>query len=296
MTGTIGFVGLGNMGTPMASRLVGMGELTVFDLDPRRTGTLEALGASVALSARQVADRASVVFCSLPTPRSVETALLGPDGVIEGSAVEIVVDLSTTGPQVSARVAAALRARSIGFLDAPVSGGVPGAADGTLTVITAGGDGAFEAVEPLLRRIGTNIFRVGDQPGQAQMMKLVNNMLIASCAVASFEVLVVGAKAGLDPRTMLDVINVSSGRNWVTMHKVEASILGGDFPAGFATELLLKDVSLGVTEAEALGVPLGVVNRAREFLAFAVSQGDGKRDYATIIRHLEHWAGVEVRG
>lgn len=292
---TLGFIGLGNMGMPIATHLGRGGAMPVFDRASDRVVQLAAQGACAMSSAQAVACAADVVFLSLPTPDVVEAVVLGDGGLIGGDRVRTVVDLSTTGPRVSAKVAAALAARGIGFLDAPVSGGVPGATAGTLTVMASGDQGLFRTLEPALRSFARNLFYIGPQPGQGQLMKLVNNMLIASCAVASFEVPVTGAKAGLDASTMLDVINVSSGRNWVTMEKVGASILRRNFPPGFATELLLKDVNLGLAAAEELGTAMGVVARVREFLAFAVAQGDGSADYATIIRHLEGWAGVELR-
>jgi len=124
-------------------------------------------------------------------------------------------------------------------------------------------------------------------------MKIVNNTLCAVSIVASCETLVYGAKAGLDPKTMLDVINVSSGRSFATQEKVPQCILNREFPTRFTTDLLHKDIKLCMEEAEKLGVPMTVSPAARQFLAFAISQGDGPRDYAHIIRHIEGWAGQE---
>jgi 3-hydroxyisobutyrate dehydrogenase len=124
-------------------------------------------------------------------------------------------------------------------------------------------------------------------------MKIVNNTLCAVSIVASCETLVYGAKAGLDPQTMLDVINVSSGRSFATQEKIPQCIVNREFPTRFTTDLLHKDIKLCMEEAEKLGVPMTVSPAARQFLAFAISQGDGPRDYANIIRHIEGWAGQE---
>ncbi|WP_133775255.1 NAD(P)-dependent oxidoreductase [Enterovirga rhinocerotis] len=293
---TIGFIGLGAMGSRIAARLTKTEHaLVVCDIDPERTAPLRALGATVAASPRDVATAADLVFTSLPTPAVYLDVLVGPGGVIEGGRARIVVDLSTIGASAAARAGEALAARSIKLIDAPVSGGAHGAEHGTLTIMVSGDKPAFETVRPVLAHIGPKTFYLGDKPGLAQSMKLVNNMLAAVGAVASFETLVMGHRAGLGAQEMLDVVNVSSGRNFATLEKIPRSVLSGAFPPGFSTELLLKDVTLGIAEAEKLGVPLWMTHAARDFLAFAVTQGDGPKDYAATIQHFEGWAGTELR-
>ncbi len=289
-----GLIGLGNMGASIGRHLVRASPLNVCDTDATRSALLNELGAQVFATPKAIAEQSDVVFLSLPTPEAVEEVLTGEAGVFRASPPFTIVDLSTTGPALTVRMAAISDERGIEYLDAPVSGGSTGAAAASLTIIAAGRTETFNNIKPLLATFSARQFLIGPDPGQGQMMKLVNNMLISACAVASFEVLVLGAKAGLDAERMLEVINVSSGRNWVTMEKVSGSILDRNFPPGFATELLLKDVKLGLSEAEHYGATMSVVSRVRDFLTFAVSQGDGPSDYATIIRHLEHWAGTEV--
>jgi 3-hydroxyisobutyrate dehydrogenase len=235
------------------------------------------------------------VFTSLPTPAVYLDVLIGREGLIEGDRATIVVDLSTIGTSAATAAGDALAARSISLVDAPVSGGAHGAEHGTLTVMISGDQAAYEIVRPILTHIGPKTFYLGDRPGLAQSMKLVNNMLAAVGAVASFETLVMGHRAGLGAQDMLDVVNVSSGRNFATLEKIPRSVLSGAFPLGFSTELLLKDVSLGIAEAEKLGVPLWMTHAARDFLAFAVTQGDGQKDYSATIRHFEAWAGTTLR-
>lgn len=290
----IGFIGLGNMGSRMASRLAAAGNrLIVRDLDPAAMQRLTDQGALPAESVTEVANRAQLILCSLPTPAAVDAVLTGEDGIVHGSVVKVVVDLSTTGTTKSVQMGKALAARGISLLDAPVSGGTMGAESGSLAIMASGAPSAYSMAEPLLKIIGKNIFYLGAEPGLGQTMKLVNNMLAAACMIASFEVLVMGAKAGLDAKTMLDVLNVSTGRNGATLEKIPQCILNRNFPMRFATELLYKDVKLGVEEAENLGATLWVTSAAKQFLTFAVTQGGGPLDTGRMIHHFERWANAE---
>jgi len=292
---SVGFIGLGNMGLRIAQRLLQRGhQVLAHDISAAATQAFEQSGGSVAASASAVADRADTVFCSLPTPDVVESAVLGRQGVAEGSAVKIVVDLSTTGPKRSVTLATRLAEKGIAFVEAPVSGGMTGAANGTLNIMASGPREPYAAVEPLLRDCSKNLYYLGEAPGLGQTLKLANNMLVATHALAAFEILAFGVKAGLDPKIMIEVINQSSGRSGITQDKVPNWILRGDYPLRFATELLHKDVRLGQEEAEKLDVPLWLIPQVRQFFSFAITQGDGPRDYLQTIRHYENWAGVQV--
>ncbi|HEY9279163.1 MAG TPA: NAD(P)-dependent oxidoreductase, partial [Eoetvoesiella sp.] len=213
--------------------------------------------------------------------------------IIDGTAVRIVVDLSTTGPTIATEVADQLQARNIAFLGSPVSGGTVAAEHGTLAVMPAGPEAAFKEVESILRVIGKNIFYLGPDPSLGQTMKIINNTLYAVSMIASCEALVFGVKAGLDAKAMLDVINASSGRSFATLERIPQCVLHRDFPLRFTTELLHKDVKLCIEEAERLGAPMMVSPAARQFLAFAITQGDGDKDNVFPIRHFEQWAGVQ---
>ena len=164
---------------------------------------------------------------------------------------------------------------------------------GTLAVMPAGPSYAYEEVEPLLRVLGKNIFYLGADPSLGQTLKIINNTLYATSMVASLEALVYGVKAGLDAKTMLDVINVSSGRSFATLERIPQCVLDRNFPVRFTTELLHKDVKMCIDEAEKLGAPMMVSPAARQFLAFAMTQGDGDKDNVFTIRHFEQWAGVQ---
>jgi 3-hydroxyisobutyrate dehydrogenase len=292
----IGFIGLGIMGSRMATRLLAAGHaLVVYDVSEAAIASLVEMGAKVARSAAEVASQSDVVVLSLPKPDVVEAVLTGAGGVIEGTRAKIAIDTSTTGSQVITRAAPKLAAKGMTLIDAPVSGGVAGAANGTLTVMVGGDPAAFEQVRPILEVIGKNVLHMGDKPGLGQSMKLVNNMLTAAGTLAAMEVLVAGAKAGLDPEKMLDVINSSSGRCFGTEVKIPECILPGTFPMRFSTDLLHKDVNLGIEEAEAMGARMWVVKCARDVLAYSKERGDGALDYAHIIKYFEAWVGGDVK-
>jgi 3-hydroxyisobutyrate dehydrogenase-like beta-hydroxyacid dehydrogenase len=296
MTKRLGFIGIGNMGLPMALRLIDRGiGLTVFDIREDAVHPLVTRGARAVSSPADVASEVQTVLVCLPTPDVVGEVALGPHGIAEGSAVRAYVDLSTTGLKVAELVANGLGERGISVLDAPVSGGVLGAEKGTLTVMASGPTSVFERVKPILEVIGKNVIYVGQRPGLGQMMKLVNNLLSATALVASSEAFVLGTKAGLDPDIMLKVINTSTGRNTATEDKFPKSILPRTFDYGFKTELMYKDVKLCLEQAETLGVPMWVGNAVRQLWGYAMGQGGGPRDFTTIIQYIESWAGVEVR-
>jgi 3-hydroxyisobutyrate dehydrogenase-like beta-hydroxyacid dehydrogenase len=291
----IGFIGLGNMGAPMARRLVEAGHhLTVYDTRQESIGNLTALGAVAARSPAEVADAAETVMASLPTPDIVLAVATGARGVIEGKRVRRFVDLSTTGSSMARRIFDLLKARAIVQVDAPVSGGVSGAEKGTLAVMASGPRAEVEAVEPALAVIG-KVFHIGEQPGAGQTMKLANNFLSATAMAATSEAMVMGVKAGLDPRVMLDVINSGSGRNTATETKFPKNVLPGTFDLGFTNGLMAKDVGLALAEAKALGVPMEVAEAVMRQLRRACDEIGPNQDLTTIVQPLERRVGVEVR-
>jgi len=298
MTGQmLGFVGVGRMGGPMAARLLDAGyRLCVYDVSAEAAAPLVARGAQLAASPAEVASAADIVLVSLPTPDVVrQVALGGNGGIINGSRVRLMIDLSTTGPGVAGEVAAQLAERRIGWVDAPVSGGVTGAKAGTLAVMVSCPKPALQEVEPILKVFG-RLFHTGEKPGLAQSAKLANNLLAATALAATSEVMAMGVKAGLDARVLIDIINASSGRNSATQDKFPRAVLPGTFDFGFATGLSYKDVRLCVEEAEALGVPMVVGGAVREMLAITKARFGADSDFTFIAKVLEEWAGVEIRG
>ncbi len=291
----VGFIGLGNMGGPMAGRLLDAGHtLTVFDARKPALEAFAARGAQLANSPAEVASAVDTVFLSLPTPEVVREVALGANGVVAGTKAKTVVDLSTTGPRTEAEIATALARKNIVTVDSPVSGGVAGAKKGTLAVMAAGPLSLFEELRPLLEVFGKT-FYLGDKPGLGQTMKLANNLLSATALAISSEAMVMGVKAGLDPRVMLDVINAGSGRNSATQDKFPKAILPRTFDAGFATGLMYKDVRLCLEEAQAMGVPMLVASAVRQLWFLAYSQIGPDADFTTIVQCVERWAGVEVK-
>jgi 3-hydroxyisobutyrate dehydrogenase-like beta-hydroxyacid dehydrogenase len=290
-----GFIGVGRMGGLMARRLLDQGlSLTIYDTSKPAVDALVAAGATAADTAADVCSRTKSVFLSLPTPDIVEAVCLGEAGVQDGSSVKHVADCSTTGPKMARRVAAELAASGIEYLDAPVSGGLSGARDGTLAVMVSGSKPVFERIEPALANFG-KLFYVGGKPGQGQVMKLANNLLAAAAIVLSSEALTMGVKAGLKPSQMCDIINAGSGRNSATQDKFPRSVIPRSFDFGFATGLSYKDVRLCLQEADELGVPMIAGAAVLQMLAVTKAKFGGDSDFTSIARVVEEWAGVEIK-
>lgn len=296
MSHVFGFIGLGNMGAPMARRLLAAGhQLVVCDANPAAAAALEGPGVTRAASPKAVGDAAHTVFASLPMPAIVEKVVLGVDGLASGGKLRRFVDLSTTGATVSGKIAGALKEKGIIHLDSPVSGGVAGAQKGTLAVMVSGPKADYEELKPALDQIG-KVFFIGEAPGLAQVMKLANNLLSATALAATSEAVVMGVKAGIDPAVMIDVINAGSGRNSASQDKFPRSILPRTFDFGFATGLMYKDLKLCMEEAEALGAQMWVGNAVKQLWQLVNSQLGPQSDFTQIVEIPEQWAGVEVRG
>ena len=288
-----GFIGVGRMGGHMARRLLNAGySLTVFDTSAEAVKELVASGARAAATAREVADAAETVFLSLPTPDVVQSVSLG---LVGAARLKHVVDLSTTGPQVARTVAAELAKHGLVYMDSPVSGGMAGARDGKLAVMVSGPRAVFDRIEAAVNNFG-KVFFVGEGAGQGQVMKLANNLLSAAALVLSSEAVVMGVKAGLDPRQMIDIINTGSGRNSATQDKFPRSVLPGTFDFGFATGLFCKDLKLAVQEAEALGVPMIAGAAVLQMYGVTRARFGYDSDFTEVVKVYEEWAGVEVRG
>ncbi|WP_454688578.1 NAD(P)-dependent oxidoreductase [Achromobacter aloeverae] len=296
MSDTIyGFIGLGNMGGPMAGRLLDAGcALHVTDSNPAAVQPLAARGAVAHGSAREVGDAADVVFLSLPDGKVVEKVLGGEQGLARASRAKCVVDLSTIGPAAARRAFEILAAQGIEYVDAPISGGVSGAERGTLAIMVACPPARYEALTQVLGNFGKP-FYLGAEAGQAQVMKLANNLLSATAVAITSEAMALGVKAGLDPSVMIDVINAGSGRNSATMEKFPKAVLTGTFNVGFAARLAHKDVRLCLEEAELRGVPMVVGSSVREMLVMTTAICGQDADYADVARVVEDWAGVKVR-
>jgi 3-hydroxyisobutyrate dehydrogenase-like beta-hydroxyacid dehydrogenase len=292
---TLGFVGVGRMGGPMTQRLLAAGYgVVAYDKSEAATARAAAMGAEVAATAKAVADRCEIVLASLPTPEILNAVLLGPDGVSSGGAVKTVIDVSTTGPKGAVQAATGLAARGIDWVDSPVSGGVKGAEAGTLAVMISCRAEKRALVEPILSNFG-KVFYTGAKPGQAQVAKLANNILAAGVMVMTSEVMAMGVKAGLDPTTLLEIIQAGSGKNTAAGDKFPRCVLPGTFDFGFTIGLSYKDVRMCVDEAEAMGVPMVAGAAVRQMLAITNAKYGADSDFTNIARVLEEWAGVQIR-
>jgi len=290
----IGFIGLGKMGQPMARRLIEAGhKLIVYDTRNDAVAPLVALGAQLASSPADVADRAETVMASLPSLQISEKVALGEGGVIHGKRIKRFIDLSTTGSRVAARIAAGLAKKNIVQIDSPVSGGVGGAKKGTLAVMVSGPKADVDLVKDVLAVFG-KVFIIGEKPGMAQTMKLANNFLSATAMAATSEAVAMGVKAGLDPAVMIDVINAGSGRTTASDGKFPQAILPRTFNYGFATGLMLKDVRLCFEEAKHLNVPNSVMSTVLDQWETTNTEFGGDSDFTAIVKMIENRAGVTV--
>jgi 3-hydroxyisobutyrate dehydrogenase-like beta-hydroxyacid dehydrogenase len=290
----IGFIGLGKMGQPMARRLIEAGHtLIVYDTRNDAVAPLVALGAKLASSPQDVADRVETVMASLPSLQISQKVALGEGGIIHGKKVKRLVDLSTTGSQVAAEICAELAKKKIVQIDSPVSGGVGGATKGTLAVMVSGPQADIDVVKDALSVFG-KVFVIGHKPGMAQTMKVANNFLSATAMAATSEAVAMGVKAGLDPAIMIDVINAGSGRNTASDGKFPKTILTRTFDYGFATALMLKDVRLCTEEAKNLDVPHSVMSAVLEQWEITNTEFGGDTDFTAIVQMIERRAGVVV--
>lgn len=290
----IAFIGLGNMGAPMAKNLLKAGHsLTVHDLSPAAVQGMADAGASAADSARSCIEGAEIVISMLPASRHVEGLYLGDDGLLQYVAAgTLVIECSTIAPESARKVAAAAQARGIRMIDAPVSGGTGGAAAGTLTFIVGGAAADVEAARPVLENMGRNIFHAGDS-GAGQVAKICNNMLLGILMAGTSEALSLGVANGLDPKVLSDIIAKSSGRNWATelynpwpgvMPDVPAS---KGYAGGFGVDLMLKDLGLAAEAALHAGASTPLGELARNLYSLHSAGGNGGLDFSSIVRLYE---------
>ena len=292
----IGLIGVGMMGQPMAKRLLAAGHsLVIYDTRNDAVAPLVALGAKLASSPQDVADRVETVMASLPEPHIVKKVATGEGGVIHGKKVKRFIDLSTTGPGVAAEIAGELAKKNIAQVDSPVSGGVAGAVKGTLAVMVSGPQADIDVVKDALAVFGT-VFVVGHDAGMAQTVKLANNFLSASSMAATSEAIVMGVKAGIDPALMLDVINAGSGRTTASSGKFPNNILPRTFDYGAKMRISFKDISLFLEEADRLGVPTWLAPVIKQVIGYAISQDGENVDVSTLVKHYEKWCGIEITG
>lgn len=293
---SIGFIGLGHMGFPMAGRLLQTGnQVVVFDTRSDAMQLAVEAGALVASTPKDVADRAETVLASLPSPEASINVTVGAQGLIEGARIRRFIDLSTIGARTAQQISALLAERGIGMLDAPVSGGVGGAAKGTLAIMASGPRHEFDSAAATLQILGKPIF-VSSQPGAGQTMKLVNNLMAAATLAATAEVMVMGVKAGLDPAVMIEVLNAGSGATHASRDKFPRAVLPRTFDFGFATGLMVKDVRLYLEEAAQVGAPAELAKAIALAWETTLTQEGPEADFTSIVKPIEAAAGVIIDG
>ena len=292
----VGFIGLGAMGNPMAANLRAAGHsLVVHDVREAAAANLIDAGATWAASPAEVARTSEVTFLSLPNPADVDEVMTRADGVLAGAAAgSTVVDLSTNEPAVARRLAVAAAAQGVGFLDAPVSGGVAGARRGRLAVMVGGDEATFAATRPLLESIGSRIFHVG-AVGSGNVVKLLNNMMFFVNLLGSVEALVAGAKAGVDPEVLREVVQSGSGGSFVWDFATRA-ILDDKLTPSFTVNLAAKDVSLATALAAETGVEVPMGALAERLIVGHRDADHGAEDVLSVVRMAEEQSGFTVRG
>ncbi len=283
-----GYLGVGNMGQPMAGKLLDAGhELWIYDVREEAMRPLLERQARRAASARELADRCDTVIVSLPTLEIFSRALSGPDGLLAGKALKTLVNTCTVGTAFVRKIEEECAAAGVTVIDAPISGGVVGAEAGTLAVMVSGNPARVAELMPVFELWGKTIVVAGDRPGPAQTMKLTNNLLCAVAFVATSEAMTMSSRAGIPPEAMLQILNNGTGRNFATTHLFPAAVLPGTFNFGATLEILVKDVDLAIAQGEELGVPMWVCQAVRLVLKHGVFQGRAQQDLSRIVQIIE---------
>ena len=292
----VGFIGCGNMGNPMASNLIKAGhQLTIHDLRREAATNLLEMGAVWADNPKDLVTGNEVVFTSLPVPRDVEAVVMGENGILEGAGPStIYMDLSTNSPTTIRRIHDLCGEKGVAVLDAPVSGGVYGAAAGTLAVMVGGDKAIYDRMKPTLDAIGSHVVYCGPI-GNGMVCKICNNLLSMGIGALMAESLTLGVKAGVDLAVLADVIVNSSGGNRRLMEKFPRYLFKGNFEPGFATALAAKDVRLATDLGREYGIPMDLSNLVDQRHVEAMHRGWGPEDSDAVAKLQEEKSGVQLR-
>jgi 3-hydroxyisobutyrate dehydrogenase len=293
----LGLIGLGNIGEPICRHLIKEGyAVFVYDVDREAVAQLEDTTAEPTERPRALASVADVVLLSLPNSVVVEEIVLGEDGLAESlSPGKIVIDTSSSKPSSTRTISGRLAEAGIDMLDAPVSGGVMKAREGTLAVMVGGRREVFERCLPILQAFGGEIFFVGDH-GTGHLAKSLNNLLSATTLASAAEAVILAERAGLSPDLFVEVINASNGRSYSTEVKFPKYILDRSFEDGFATALMSKDLKIALEAAAEMDVPMLIGSTVAQVWQAAVAQGNGARSHTEIYAFLENMTGSQDAG
>lgn len=291
----IGYVGLGAMGGALARRALVEHPLSVWDTNRDAVMPLERLGAFPAASAAELARRCDIVLLCLPRSSDVRQLIFGPSGLAEGlSPGKLVIDQTSGVPNETRDFARQLAAQGVRMIDAPVSGGVSGAIAGTIAVIVSGPDDAYEQALPVLRSISPNVLRCGRRVGDAQAMKLVNNVMSVGCRLATLEIVAMGKKMGLSLETMTDVINKGSGRNRTSKVMLQTIVDGTPSSSNFAMSLMLKDINQAIELGMQCGAPMAITNVVRGLLQIGVNTLGDNAQLEQVLGLIESMAATQI--
>ena len=287
----IGYLGVGNMGQPMAAKLIDAGhEVWVCDAREEAMRPLLERQARRAASPKELADACDIVVVSLPTLKVFRQAMGGPDGLLAGKAIKTLVNTCTVGGTFLAEVEQACASAGVTVVDAPISGGPAGARAGTLAIMVSGDPAAVAPLTPVFRLWGPTVVIAGEKPGAAQIMKLTNNILCAVALVATSEAMTMATKGGIPPDAMLQVLNNATGRNFATASVYPDAVVPRTFNYGATIEILMKDVDLAIEQGEELGVPMWVCQAARLVLKHGIYQGRAQQDMSRVAEIVEDGA------
>jgi 3-hydroxyisobutyrate dehydrogenase len=294
MATSVGFIGVGNMGNPMASNVLKAGfPMIVYDRNPQAMENLLQAGAQRAASAREVVEGSEIVLTSLPASPDVEAVYLEPGGLVDSAKPgTMLIDLSSVFPSTPRKIEPRAQARGVHFLEAPVSGGVSGARAATLAIMVGGDPETLTRAQPVLRAIGPNIFHVGPV-GAGNTVKAINNMMASVNALAMMEGVALGVKAGLDPMTIYEVVKASSGGS-KALERIPNSLIPRHFEPGFKVQLMNKDLETFTTIAKELHVPVSFANVAQQYQQMAIAAGLGEQDTSVVMTIIERLAAMQV--
>jgi 3-hydroxyisobutyrate dehydrogenase-like beta-hydroxyacid dehydrogenase len=284
----IGYLGVGNMGQPMAEKLLDAGhELWLYDVREDAMRPLLERQARRAASPRELADASDTIVVSLPTLATFREAVTGQEGLLSGKALKTLINTCTVGQPFLAEIETACAAKGITVIDAPISGGPVGARAGTLAIMVSGDPPDVARLMPIFRLWGPTVVTAGEKPGAAQVMKLTNNIIFAVSLIATAEGMTMAAKAGIPAEAMLEILNAGTARNFATANVFPKAVVPRTFGFGATIDILMKDVDLAVAQGEAVGIPMWVCQAARLVLKHGIFQGRGSHDMSRIVQIIE---------